>query len=158
MPQDLYAEDAEKGFDQLLERSDITAFVLSLVEFLRIKESGRDRLTRRYSLPIKNQTNYVKRILMAGKHVLSEKPVSENVEEAKNMIDWYRSNVKNSTWCVAENWRYLQSYDYAREQIKSLGKVTGFHGQQHTLIGENWKFNRMYRAILILLFFNEPKH
>ncbi|KAF3017042.1 hypothetical protein E8E14_001932 [Neopestalotiopsis sp. 37M] len=121
MPQDLYAEDSEKGFSQLLERSDITAYVVSL--------------------PIKNQASFVKRILMAGKHVLSEKPVSENVKEAKEMIDWYRSSIRGSTWCVAENWRYLQSYEYARDQIKSLGKITGFSGQQQALVGENWKFN-----------------
>ncbi|KAL1848549.1 hypothetical protein Daus18300_013559 [Diaporthe australafricana] len=57
------------------------------------------------------------------------------------MIDWYRSSARSSTWCVAENWRYLKSYDYAREQIESLGQVTGFHGQQQALVRENWKFN-----------------
>lgn len=104
-------------------------------------------LTSSHRLPIKNQAGYIKRILMAGKHVLSEKPVSENVKEAKEMIDWYRSGARSSTWCVAENWRYLKSYAYAREQIESLGQVTGFHGQQQTLVGENWKFNSMYRGI-----------
>lgn len=39
-PQELYAEDGQKGFNQLLERSDITAFVVSLVDLLTMTRSS----------------------------------------------------------------------------------------------------------------------
>lgn len=94
------------------------------------------------SLPIGHQSRFIKAALLAGKHVLSEKPVAENLEEAKNLIQWYRTEIKGPTWTVAENWRFLKSYQYAAGQIKSLGKITGFQGRQHDIVPENWKFNR----------------
>ncbi|KAJ5414321.1 hypothetical protein N7509_000948 [Penicillium cosmopolitanum] len=118
---DLYSDDTENGFDDLLKRSDIQAVVMSL--------------------PIGHQSRFIKAALLAGKHVLSEKPVAENLEEAKNLIQWYRTEIKGPTWTVAENWRFLKSYQYAAGQIKSLGKITGFQGRQHDIVPENWKFN-----------------
>lgn len=79
---------------------------------------------------------------MAGKHVLSEKPVAENIEDAKALIRWYRHGIKGPTWTVAENWRFLESYKYAAKQIRGLGKIVGFQGRQHDIVPENWKFNR----------------
>ena len=66
--------------------------------------------------------------MSAGKHVLSEKPVAENVKDAQDLIEWYHSNVdtKKVTWSVAENFRYLNSFEYAQEQVRQLGRVLGF--------------------------------
>jgi predicted dehydrogenase len=75
--------------------------------------------------------------------------VAENVKEAEKLIQWYRSEVKGPTWVVAENWRFLASYHFAAEQIKTLGRITGFQGRQHGLMPLNWKFNRMLHFNLI---------
>lgn len=95
-------------------------------------------------LPIASQPPYIKAALLAGKHVFSEKPVAENTNAALDLIKWYRSEIKGPTWTVAENWRFLKSYDFAAEQIKTLGKITGFQGRQHDIVPLNWKFNREF--------------
>lgn len=79
---------------------------------------------------------------MAGKHVLSEKPVARNIEDAKALIQWYRREINGPSWTVAENWRFLESYKYAAKQMVGLGKIIGFQGRQHDMVPENGKFNR----------------
>ncbi|KAK2770712.1 oxidoreductase [Colletotrichum kahawae] len=120
-PVDLYSEDTEKGYDDILRRSDIAAVVISL--------------------PIANQVPFIKAALLAGKHVLSEKPVAENIKDAEDLIRWYRTDFKGPTWAIAGNWRYLKSYHFGAEQIKSLGRITGFQGRQHGMVPQDWKFN-----------------
>jgi hypothetical protein len=139
---DVYSEDSDKGFGELLKRSDIEAVVLSYVTIPLSSARPNTQLQRTPRLPITNQPRYIKAALLAGKHVLSEKPVAESVKEAEDLIKWYRSEIKGPTWTVAENWRFLKSYDFAAEQIKTLGKITGFHGRQQDLVPLNWKFNR----------------
>lgn len=36
----------------------------------------------------------------------------------------------------------MKSYDFAAEQIKSLGRIVGFQGRQQGFIEKDWKFNR----------------
>ncbi|POR34950.1 Uncharacterized protein TPAR_04868 [Tolypocladium paradoxum] len=120
-PVDLYSDDTIHGYDELLKRTDVRGVIVSL--------------------PIANQPRYIKAALLAGKHVLSEKPVAENVKEAEDLIKWYRSEIKGPTWTVAENWRFLKSYEFAAEQIQGLGKIIGFQGRQHDVVPLNWKFN-----------------
>jgi predicted dehydrogenase len=88
------------------------------------------------ALPIKNQPDYIRKALLAGKHVLSEKPIAENLKDAKELLKWYRSEIDTNkvTWGVAENFRYLASYDHAAEAIKKMGKVLGFCVRMHTLV------------------------
>lgn len=119
---DLYSEDSDNGYDELLKRSDIDAIIMSL--------------------PIKNQVTYIRSALLAGKHVLSEKPVCENIQDAESMIKWYRSEINGSSWAIAENWRFLKSYEYAREEIKSMGRILGFQGRQHALVEQTGKFQQ----------------
>jgi predicted dehydrogenase len=52
--------------DDLLTRSDTHAVIIAL--------------------PIKNQLDYARKSLLAGKHVLSEKPIVENVDDAKALL------------------------------------------------------------------------
>jgi len=107
---DLYSDDSGsgKGLDDLLARSDIHAVIIAL--------------------PILNQPDYIKKSLLAGKHVLSEKPIAENLADAKELLKWYRSSIdtKKITWTVAENFRFLNTLDYAAEQIRKMGRVLSF--------------------------------
>ncbi|KAJ5937967.1 hypothetical protein N7454_004309 [Penicillium verhagenii] len=122
-PVDLYSEDLDEGFDQLLQRPDIGAVIIAL--------------------SIESQPRYIKAALLARKHVLSEKPIAENLQDAVDLIKWYRTELRGSpTWAVAENWRYLNSYAYAAEKIKEMGRITGFQGRQQGFLALNWKFNR----------------
>ena len=106
---DLYSDDSGPGksLDDLLARSDLHAVILAL--------------------PIMVQPDAIRKALLAGKHVLSEKPIAENVKDAEELIKWYRSSVdKKVTWSIAENFRYLNSFNHAREAIQGKGKLLNF--------------------------------
>jgi len=128
---DLYSDDSGSGksLEDLLARSDIHAVIIAL--------------------PIKNQPDYIRKALLAGKHVLSEKPVAENVKDAKELIKWYRSEVdtKKVTWGVAENFRYLASHDHAAEARKNMGKILGFRVRMQTLIKGGKYFETEWRKV-----------
>ncbi|RAO68032.1 uncharacterized protein BHQ10_004044 [Talaromyces amestolkiae] len=120
---DLYSEDTSQGYEDILKRDDIQALIVSL--------------------PIANQVPFIRSALSAGKHVLSEKPAAENVADAVDLIKWYHEKKtvnKNVTWGVAENFRYLESFKYARQQIEKLGKIIGFRVRVYSNIKEDWKF------------------
>ena len=88
------------------------------------------------SLPIPKQPEYIRLALTAGKHVLSEKPIAENVKDAQELINWYYANIdsKKVTWSVAENFRYLASFEYAREQVQRAGKLLAFRAKRYSLV------------------------
>lgn len=107
---DLYSDDsgAGKSLDDLLARSDIKAVVIAL--------------------PITNQPDYIRKTLLAGKHVLSEKPIAENMKDAVDLLNWYRTEIapKGITWGVAENFRFLASFDKLVEARPSMGRLLTF--------------------------------
>ena len=115
---EIYSDESGsgKGLDDLFARTDIKAVIIAL--------------------PIKNQPEYVRRALLAGKHVLSEKPVAENVQEAAEMIKWYHSEIapKGVTWAVAENVRYSNSFLHAAEAVKPKGRQLTFRCRMQTLV------------------------
>lgn len=115
---DIYSDDsgAGKSLDDVLARSDIGAVIIAL--------------------PIKNQPEYIRKALSAGKHVLSEKPVAENVKEAVELIKWYRSEIvgKGVTWAVAENQRYLATFIRAAEALQSKGRQLTFRTRMQVLV------------------------
>ncbi|KAJ5674127.1 hypothetical protein N7462_009566 [Penicillium macrosclerotiorum] len=119
----LYAEDLEQKYEDLLGDNNIDAVIIAL--------------------PIAQQASFVRKALSAGKHVLSEKPVAENVAEANDLIKWYYENIKpgkKATWSVAENIRYLNSFRLAREKIQQLGPVLGFRARVYGNIQQDGKF------------------
>ena len=111
------------------------------------------------SLPIKNQAPYIRKALTAGKHVLSEKPVAENLQDAVDMIKWYRAEIKGPSWCIAENWRFLASYEYGRKQIASLGRILAFYGRQHSLVKQSGKwYSKSFKHRIVLCTLTTRRH
>ena len=107
---DLYSDDSGSGktYHDLLLRDDIHAVILAL--------------------PILTQPEFIEAALAAGKHVLSEKPIAGDIQRAEHLIKYYKSDkVKGgATWGVAENFRFLDSFEYGRQEVQRLGRVLGF--------------------------------
>lgn len=107
---DLYSTESGPGksYDDVLKRDDIAAVILAL--------------------PIMDQPGYIRKALAAGKHVLAEKPIAPDVAAAKELLAYYEkvSAETHATLAIAENFRFIQGWAYGAEEIKKLGKVTGF--------------------------------
>lgn len=74
--------------------------------------------------------------------MLSEKPIAATVEEAQALLKWYHQNVdtRKVTWSIAENWRFLNSFDHAREQVKNAGKLLGFRVKVSNMVSPGGKY------------------
>ncbi|KAF2468939.1 NAD(P)-binding protein [Lindgomyces ingoldianus] len=121
---DLYSEDSEeKNFDELLKRNDIKGVVIAL--------------------PILIQPEFIKKALSAGKHVLAEKPIAKDVATATELISWYNSTITQTprpTFTVAENFRFLESYTFASQQIATIGRVLGFRTRVSSMVQPGGKY------------------
>ncbi|KAL7267082.1 hypothetical protein RUND412_010346 [Rhizina undulata] len=119
---DIYSDDSVEGkhLDALLARQDIQAVVIAL--------------------PIPIQPAIIKKSLLAGKHVLSEKPVAKDLSDAAELIAWKAANAPTLNWAVAENFRYQETFEYARSVLAGFGKILGFNVQTSTLVlpGSNY--------------------
>ncbi|CAG8111674.1 unnamed protein product [Penicillium olsonii] len=127
---DLYSEDSGSGksYADILARSDIGAVIIAL--------------------PILVQPEFIKKALLAGKHVLSEKPIAKDVATAQELLQWYKSTIDTSKvfWAVGENFRYLTKFIFAAEQASKLGKVKNFRVNVHSLMNaENKYFQTAWR-------------
>lgn len=87
-------------------------------------------------LPITTLADFVQEALSAGKHVLSEKPIAENMEQAVKLLEWYSREIKpfGVTWSVAENFRYFDCFKRAAVKVGEMGRVLGFRAAFHKLI------------------------
>ncbi|KAI9105521.1 hypothetical protein DFS34DRAFT_15811 [Phlyctochytrium arcticum] len=94
-------ESTERSLDALLTRKDIEAVTVCL--------------------PIAMQPAVVGRALKAGKHVLSEKPVSATVADGYQAIKQHQETCSKLIWNVAENWRCEDAVDYAATLCRDLG-------------------------------------
>lgn len=115
-------EHSGKTYHDLLLRDDIQAVIIAL--------------------PILSQPEYIEAALLAGKHVLSEKPIAKDLAHAQKLIHFYESKIDQSkvTWAVAENFRFLDSFVYGAEQVQKLGKVLGFRTKMHTFVKPGTKY------------------
>jgi len=79
-----------------------------------------------------------------GKHVLSEKPIAATTQDSdlEHLLSSYQGGKSSSfgTWAIAENFRFLASFLFAAEQIKSMGKVLSFRTRMHKMVNEGEKF------------------
>ncbi|KAF2280655.1 NAD(P)-binding protein [Westerdykella ornata] len=122
---DLYSEDQEgKTFGDLLKRDDIVGVIIAL--------------------PIPVQPSYIKQALSAGKHVLAEKPIAKDVATAQELLSWYNASVKKTTaaptFAIAENFRFFESFDFAAQQVTTLGRVLEFRTRVSNLVQPGGKY------------------
>lgn len=111
----------DRSLDTLLERDDIHAVTIAL--------------------PIPLQSEYIRRSLSAGKHVLSEKPIAKDIATAENLIDFHRKLSHAPVWGVAENFRFVEFMTTGAEKVKELaGKVVTFQTKLNTLMKDDDKF------------------
>ncbi|KAJ8133404.1 hypothetical protein O1611_g225 [Lasiodiplodia mahajangana] len=107
---DVYSTESgpDKSYDDLLKRPDIAGLILAL--------------------PIVDQPSYIEKALAAGKHVLAEKPIAKDIDTAVKLIEYYKkvSIETKATLAIAENFRFQKGWPYAVDEIKKLGRVTGF--------------------------------
>lgn len=92
------------GVDALLARDDITAVIIAL--------------------PITTQPSIVLKVLASGKHVLSEKPVAQDVKTGLDLIHQYETQYKPKglIWRVAENFEAEPGVQIAAKAIRD-GKI-----------------------------------
>ncbi|KAK4107837.1 oxidoreductase-like protein [Canariomyces notabilis] len=111
-----------KSLDDLLAREDISAVVIAL--------------------PILNQPGVVKKALKAGKHVLSEKPIADDIKGAQDLLAFYDALGANKPlWAVAENFRYMESLQYAAERVTEIGgSLTTFRLQRYGAMSPDNKY------------------
>ncbi|KAH8898920.1 NAD(P)-binding protein [Thozetella sp. PMI_491] len=129
---DVYFDSPEtpgKSLSDLLARSDIAAVAVCL--------------------PINVQPDIVKKAVEAGKHVISEKPVAKDVTTAVETLEWYKARADAPIWAVAENFRFLESLDYATAKLNEIGgQVTTFHLKMNSFVTEDNKYyNTPWRKI-----------
>lgn len=115
-----------------------------------IRWGGGKEETNFESLPILVQPEFIKKALLAGKHVLSEKPIAKDLATAQDLVKWYQANVDTSTvsWAVAENYRYFRKFLYTAEQVQKLGAVKNFRVINHTMVKTDFKYYRESRPFV----------
>ncbi|KAM0805783.1 hypothetical protein BDR22DRAFT_797819 [Usnea florida] len=93
------------------------------------------------ALPICVQPAVIQKAIKAGKHVLSEKPIAEDLETAAQLIKWYENSGREEVWSVGENFRFFDPILFAVEQIKKLGgELVTFSVDLHAFIDETDEF------------------
>ncbi|MEM7534834.1 MAG: Gfo/Idh/MocA family oxidoreductase [Chloroflexota bacterium] len=97
-------------------------------------------------LPIPIIAQFIEKSLLAGKHVISEKPIAANSEEAQHLIDLHQG--QNTVWMVGENWRYESAFVKAAEIIQrgDIGRPITCHWSVHIpMIPSNKYYSRTWR-------------
>jgi predicted dehydrogenase len=76
------------------------------------------------AMPIDVQPEYVLQALQAGKHVLSEKPVAVNLQQARTLVETYEEHFapRNLVWNVAGQFRYDPAVRTASQALTEIGK------------------------------------
>ncbi|EPS32813.1 hypothetical protein PDE_07773 [Penicillium oxalicum 114-2] len=121
---DLYSDDSGSGksYEDLLARSDISAVIIGL--------------------PILVQPEFIKKALLAGKHVLSEKPIAKDVIAARALLQWYQTtfDTQKLIWAVGENFRYMTKFLYAADKVRNMGQVRRFRVNVQSLVKQDNKY------------------
>lgn len=94
-------------------------------------------------LPIEVLPDAVEKSLKAGKHVISEKPITPDVATGRRLIQTYTREYADQVWMVAENWRYEDAFRRAGE-IVSSGEIGAVVVVQWTLLLPTLPGNKYY--------------
>ena len=114
------------SLDDLLAREDIHAVVIAL--------------------PIPVQPATIRRAIAAGKHVLSEKPISPDVKTAVDLLTWYKTKKRREIWSVGENFRFMNQLNLGADIIRKLNanvvtfsvRLYGFMDDQDEFYESEW--------------------
>lgn len=73
---------------------------------------------------------------------MSEKPIAKDIERAEKLLAYYKSEkVKGgATWGVAENFRFLESFEYGRGEVEKLGRILGFKVKMFSNVKKGGKY------------------
>ena len=145
---DIYSDDSGAGHDyaDLLARDDIQALIIGYAR--PFTGHLREVITNPPSLPILIQPDFIRQALLAGKHVLSEKPIAKDVATARELLEWYRANIDANKviWAVGENYRYLTKFLFAAERVRELGAVKNFRVNVHNMVKQDNKYFRKFKS------------
>lgn len=124
-PPSIYHDgDSSTNLDALLQRQDISAVIIVL--------------------PITLQPSIIMKALAAGKHVLSEKPVSKDVAEGLKLIEEFNVvyKPKGLVWRVAEDIEAEPGYRGAAKAIREgkIGKVIFFNARVVNYIDKSSRY------------------
>jgi len=143
----VYSDDdtSSNTLDTLLsQRSDIQAVIIAL--------------------PITVQPEVIKKALKAGKHVLSEKPVSYDVSSAKELIAYYHNDLPKEVvggvkplWIVAENFGFEPAFLAVPSYLPKLGEIRhatvtlyGYTGKDSKWYQTPWRTHPAYQGGFLL--------
>jgi predicted dehydrogenase len=121
---DIDVYHSEGGLDQLLQREDVISVIVAL--------------------PSTVQPAVALKCLAAGKHVLMEKPVANDVKDAAALISAYEYKYQSQKliFAVAEQFRFDRSYEKARRLLSegAIGRLEAVHARVWTNIqpGNKW--------------------
>lgn len=92
-------------------------------------------------LPIELIPDAVERALVAGKHVISEKPIAPNSEIGQRLLAIHQNHAPQ-VWMVGENWRYESAYRLAAEMIQqgAIGEPITCHFSAHVEMSPSNKY------------------
>lgn len=111
----------DRNLDALLKRQDISAVIIAL--------------------PITAQPAVIRKALIAGKHVLSEKPIAKDVATARELIEWHKNLAERPIWAVGENLRFVDAMAAGAESLHGIGgDVVTFSLEMFTLVDDKDKF------------------
>ncbi|BEI89727.1 uncharacterized protein CcaverHIS019_0210890 [Cutaneotrichosporon cavernicola] len=112
----------DDGLDAILDNPDIDALILVL--------------------PIGVQSAIIRRAWTKGKHVISEKPVGRNVEEAKELVDEYeRMWADKLVWRVAENFAHEPFLHRAASLLAESGPVLYWRMHYETILPQGASYH-----------------
>ena len=100
------SKDSNHSLDALLKREDIQALFVDL--------------------PLDSRAEVIRRGLNAGKHILSQPPIAQNVKTAQETFEDYANLCGNALWGVGENFRFKQTILFASKLVQSHGSVEKF--------------------------------